>query len=142
METLMLIRPREPIRELTREVTRRGPDTEYLATELQERSGYILIVKNHSDAIVRDVLEGMNPEDSGYLFFASELEVDPINSRMVPKHRMATEEEIDGLIERRVPKGKLPVLRMLDPVRRWHNFPGGSIVAIERSDGTYFRVIA
>jgi hypothetical protein len=28
---------------------------------------------------------------------------------------------------------------MLDPIRRWHNFPKGSIVAIERPTGTYFR---
>lgn len=66
----------------------------YLA---EDRKGHILVVINHSDAIVQDFLESMNPEDSGYLFFASELEIDPINSCMVPRHRIATDGEIDGL---------------------------------------------
>lgn len=142
METLRSIRPREPVRELTGKVIRRA-DTDYLVSYLAEdRKGHILVVINHSDAIVQDFLESMNPEDSGYLFFASELEIDPINSCMVPRHRIATDGEIDGIKNSRVPKSKLPVLRMLDPIRRWHNFPRGSIVAIDRPDGTYFRVVA
>ena len=142
METLRNIRPREPVRELTGKVIRRA-DTDYLVSYLAEdRKGHILVVINHSDAIVQDFLESMNPEDSGYLFFASELEVDPINSCMVPRHRIATDGEIDGLKDSRVPESKLPVLRMLDPIRRWHNFPRGSIVAIDRPDGTYFRIVA
>jgi DNA-directed RNA polymerase subunit H (RpoH/RPB5) len=141
METLRSIRPHEPIRVLEGGVTRRGPETEILTEELKGMKGTILVVRDHSDAIVREFIESMDPEDSGYLFFASELEIDPVNSCMVPKHRIATKEEIDNLAEIRVPKGKLPVLRMLDPIRRWHNFPRGSIVAIDRPDGTYFRVV-
>ena len=141
METLRSIRPHEPIRVLEGEVTRRGPETEILTEELKGMRGTILVVKDHSDAIVQDFIESMDPEDSGYLFFASELEIDPINSCMVPKHRIATEEEIDSLKKRGVPEGKLPVLRMLDPIRRWHNFPRGKIVAIDRPEGTYFRIV-
>ena len=50
METLRSIRPREPMRE--------GGHPPGPGHRVPEE-------RNHSDAIVRDVLEGMNPEDSG-----------------------------------------------------------------------------
>ena len=141
MDTLKKVREKERIRELTREVIS-SLDTAYLTTELQRREGSVLVVMNHSDGIVEEVLRGINPDDSGYMFFASELDVDPLNNCMVPRHRMATSGEIDELLSRRVPLDRLPVLRMLDPIRRWHNFPKGSIVAIERRTGTYYRRVA
>ena len=64
-----------------------------------------------------------------------------LSARVVPPHRVATPEEIKTLNDRRIPPGKLPVLRMLDPIRRWHGFQEGSIVAIDRPDGTYFRMV-
>ena len=144
MDTLKKVRREERIVELTREVLA-SPDTAYLSVELRDRNGSVLVVMNHSDEIVDEVLKKLeDPADSGYIFFASELEVDPLNSCMVPLHRMATKDEIDSLLHMKVPLDRLPILRMLDPIRRWHNFPKGSIVAIERLAGTegsnvYFR---
>ncbi len=113
----------------------------YVTVELQKREGCIIVFSKHSDEIVDMVLNEINPEDSGYVFFASELEVDPVNNAMVPRHRLATEGELDDLIRKRIPANKLPVLRMLDPIRRWNNFAMGAIVAVDRPDGTYFRVV-
>jgi DNA-directed RNA polymerase subunit H (RpoH/RPB5) len=133
MDTLRKIR-KEPIVELTGEVT--SPDTSYLAVELLKRKGNILIVINHTDEIVNTVLSKIDPEDSGYIFFASELLLDPLNNYMVPEHRIATSEEIDNLLHNKIPLEKLPIIRMLDPIRRWHNFPRGSVIAILRKAGT------
>ena len=145
METLIGVRKRERITELTREIVS-SPDITYLTVELKERRGNILIVMNHSDEIVKTVLNEINPEDSGYIFFASELLLDPLNNCMVPKHRIATNEEIDKLLHNKIPLEKMPIIRMIDPIRRWHNFPRGSIVAIERTNGPradlYFRRVA
>ena len=139
METLIKVRKGERITELTREIVS-SPDITYLTVELKERRGNILIVMNHSDEIVKTVLNEINPEDSSYIFFASELLLDPLNNCMVPKHRIATSEEIDKLVHNKIPLEKLPIIRMIDPVRRWHNFPRGSIIAIERADNElYFR---
>lgn len=140
MDTLKSIRCEEMVTELTKQVLSNA-DTVYLFVELERRDPHeILVVMNHYDEIVDRVLSQINPDESGYVFFASELEIDPINNCMVPKHRMATSEEIDGLIYRKVPLDKLPMLCMLDPIRRWHNFPRGSIVAIDRGvDNVYFR---
>ena len=144
METLIEVRKGESITELTREIVS-SPDITYLTVELKERRGNILIVMNHSDEIVKTVLNEINPEDSGYIFFASELLLDPLNNCMVPKHRIATSEEIDRLLHNKIPLEKLPIIRMIDPIRRWHNFPRGSIVAIERTDRSrtdlYFRKV-
>lgn len=140
MDTLKAIRTGENITELTVEVSSKQ-DLAYITVELQKRGNNILIVQNHSKDIVQSVLNQIDPEDSGYIFFASELMLDPLNNCMVPRHRGATGEEIDGLLSRRIPLCKLPILRMTDPIRRWHNFPKGSIVAIERTDGSnlFFR---
>lgn len=108
---------------------------------LGRRNGAVLVFVNHSDDVVDAVLSEVDPRDSGYLFFASELRLNPVDNCMVPPHRVATPEEVQVLNERRIPLGKLPVLRMLDPIRRWHNFPPESVVAIERPDGTYFRKV-
>ena len=144
MEALIEVRKGEHITELTREIVS-SPDIAYLTVELKERKGNILIVMNHSDEIVKTVLNEINPEDSGYIFFASELLLDPLNNCMVPKHRTATSEEIDRLLHNKIPLEKLPIIRMIDPIRRWHNFPRGSIVAIERTDRSrtdlYFRKV-
>lgn len=149
METLKNVRRGERVKELTREVIS-IQDAAYLTVELQSRDRSILVVMNHSDKIVNQILSEMDPDDSGYVFFASELEVDPLNNCIVPKHRIATRDEIDGLRRRSVPLDKLPILRMLDPIRRWYNFPKGSTIAIERKykcgkvekEHTYFRRVA
>lgn len=113
----------------------------YVTVELQNRNGAVLVFANHSDDMVDAVLSEIDPSDSGYVFFASELEVDPVNNAMVPPHRYPTQDEVEELARRRIQANKMPVLRMLDPVRRWHNFQLGSVVAIDRPDGTYFRVV-
>ena len=132
METLTEVRKGERITELIREIVS-SPDIAYLTVELKERKGNILVVTNHSDEIVKTVLNEINPEDSGYIFFASEILLDPLNNCMVPKHRIATSEEIDKLLCNKIPLDKLPIIRMRDPIRRWHNFPRGSVIAIERT---------
>ena len=138
MDTLKKIR-KECITELTREVIN-SADKAYITVELQKRKDNILVVMNHSDEIVKMVLNEIDPEDSGYIFFASELLLDPLNNCMVPNHRIATSEEIDMLLYNKIPLDKLPIISMTDPVRRWHNFPRGSIIAIERADNElYFR---
>lgn len=131
METLTEVRKGERITELIREIVS-SPDIAYLTVELKERKGNILVVTNHSDEIVKTVLNEINPEDSGYIFFASEILLDPLNNCMVPKHRIATSKEIDKLLCNKIPLDKLPIIRMRDPIRRWHNFPRGSVIAIER----------
>ena len=115
--------------------------TAYVTEQLlMKRDGAVLVFVNHSDDVVDTVMSEIEPRDSGYLFFASELRLNPVDNCMVPPHRVATPEEIKRLNDRRIPLGKLPVLRMLDPVRRWHNFPAGSVVAIDRRGSeTYFR---
>lgn len=93
----------------------------------------ILVFTRHTEDMMDIVLNDIDPEQSGRVFFASELIIDPINNKMVPKHRLATQEELDNLAKRKIPINKLPILRMRDPIRRWYNFPKNSVVAIERS---------
>ncbi len=138
METLVNLRNLEPVRELHGFIDDKSKIA-YVTEQVLNREGKILVFLNHSDEIVDTVFGEMDPSDTGYVFFASELQIDPINNCMVPKHRLATKEEVKDLVNRRIPLSKLPQLRMLDPIRRWHNFPLGSIVAIERHGLTYFR---
>ena len=138
MDTLKSIRPDERIVILEGSVDEKSKIT-YVSVELQNREGAILIFMNHSDDIVEMILNEVDPQESGYMFFASELRLDPLNNTAVPKHRLATPDEVEKLKFRRMDINKLPVLRMSDPVRRWHNFPKGYVVAVERRDGTYFR---
>lgn len=140
METLVNLRSGERIVELEGMVDDKSK-TAYVTVELQKREGAILVFLNHSDDVVRVVLDEIDPQESGYVFFASELLIDPINNRMVPKHRLATAQEIGDLKSRHIPLQKLPVLCMLDSVRRWHNFARGSIVAVERPESTYYRLV-
>ena len=138
METLINLRSHERVRELHGFVDDKSK-TAYVTEQVLNREGRILVFVNHSDEIVNIVFNEIDPMDSGYVFFASELQLDPINNCMVPKHRLATNDEIQDLVNRHIPLRKLPLIRMLDPIRRWHNFPLGSIVAIERPSKIYFR---
>jgi DNA-directed RNA polymerase subunit H (RpoH/RPB5) len=141
MDTLKSVRSSEPIKVLSGLVDDKSKIA-YVSVELQNRNGAIIVIEKHSDDIVKQVLNSIDPRDSGYVFFASELRLDPLNNISVPAHRLATRDEVRELIEKHVPVHKLPILRMLDPVRRWHNFSEGSVVAIERPSGTYFRRVA
>ncbi len=102
----------------------------------------ILIVKNHSDDIIEKVLNEIDVTLSANIFFFSELNIDPVNNCMVPKHRLATKEELENLKLKKILFSSLPVLKVKDPIRRWHNFSDKSIVAIERNENdVYFRRI-
>jgi DNA-directed RNA polymerase subunit H (RpoH/RPB5) len=141
MDTLKSTRHGERVIEVTMEVLS-NLDVSEVCAELgsRERREDVLVFRNDSDEVADKVLSVIDPEESGYVFFGSELDIDPLNNCMVPKHRIATKKEIDDLLDRKVPLEKLPVLHMLDIIRRWHNFPRGSIVAIERSStDVYFR---
>jgi DNA-directed RNA polymerase subunit H (RpoH/RPB5) len=140
MDTLRSLRKNEHIVEISGVVNDKSKAA-YVTVELERRDkNTILIFTRHSEDIVDIVLKEIDIEDSGYIFFASELTIDPINNFMVPKHRLATPEELESLAMRKIPLYKLPVLQMLDPIRRWHNFPKNSVVAIEReSNDIYFR---
>jgi DNA-directed RNA polymerase subunit H (RpoH/RPB5) len=138
MDTLRKIRPTEHLVEYEREIYDKQ-SIAFLIVEVKQRNGAIIVVKHHSDAVISIVLDEIELDDSGYIFMQSELDIDPINSPMVPHHRLATPEELRRLADRHIPESMLPVLRMKDPVRRWHNFPKGSVVVIERGSGSYFR---
>ena len=112
-----------------------------LLTDIMTYHGKILVIEDHSDDVIEDILSEINDKNCAYVFLKSELDVDPINSPMVPTHRLATDDEIRFIIDKCIPLNKLPVLRMKDPIRRWHNFPISSIVAIDRRRGTYFRKV-
>lgn len=150
METLKKLR-REPVIEL-HDVIDDKSKTAFVTVELSKIKGTepttptaILVFTRHSEDIVTTALNEMDPDDTGYVFFASELEIDPINNCMVPLHRLATKDELRTLKNRNIPKDKLPMLCMLDPIRRWHNFKKGSVVTIERktlADGARARCTA
>jgi len=103
----------------------------------------ILIILDYTDEIIQKILDD-NAEDCACFFFRHELRISPITSCMVPRHRIATNTEIHMLqnkygISKRY---MLPILKFTDPVRRWHNFERGKIIAIERTEKeTYFRVV-
>ena len=139
MDTLKKLRPRETI-EMYDEPVNDKTEIPYLIIALKEKqTRSIIVVTNHSDEMIDVVLDEIDPVESGHLFFESELEADPVNNCMVPNHRLATAEELDNLKFRGIRKASLPVIKMTDPIRRWHNFPAGSIVAVEREEGPYYR---
>lgn len=140
METLVNLRNLESIAELDVLIDDKSKTT-YVIENVLNRNNKILVFNNHSEDVVSIVLSEIDSRDSGYVFFASELNLDPLNNCMVPTHRLATPHEMSDLQKKRISKNKLPILRMLDPIRRWHNFPAESVIAIDRPDGTYFRLV-
>ena len=143
MDTLKAIRPDNTIL-MYDEPTTEKAHVPYLIVAVKERTNRsIIVVTNHSDDIMDIVLKEIDPVDSGYLFFQSELEVDPINNLMVPEHRLATREELEMLRSRKVRLSTLPVIKMVDPIRRWWNFAQNEIIAVDRKDGSvYFRRVS
>ena len=140
MNTLRLLRPTERIKENSVIIDDKVK-TSYVTQQVKDRDGAIIVFLNHSDDIVGIVLSSIDSADSGYVFFKSELLLDPVNNKMVPHHRLATEQEVQELQSRHVSMHRLPILRMTDPIRRWHNFERGTIVAIDRPSSTYFRQV-
>jgi DNA-directed RNA polymerase subunit H (RpoH/RPB5) len=144
MDTLKTVRQGEEITEYDVPITDKA-HIPYLIIAVKERKdNCIIIVTNHSDEIIDIVLNEIDPAESGYLFFQSELDVDPLNNHMVPKHRLATVDELECLKFKHIKSESLPVIKMLDPIRRWLNFARGDVIAIERSDKTdpYFRRVS
>lgn len=140
MNTLVSLRNSEPVTHVDFSIDDKSKTT-YVIEQILNRGKDILIFDNHSDDVVSIVLSEIDPRDSGYVFFASEIHLDPVNNCMVPTHRKATQQELDDLQNKHIPLRTLPVLRLLDPIRRWHNFSVESVVAIDRHDGTYFRIV-
>ena len=143
MDTLRSLRSQERIVELDIPLYKK-PDFDAFSYVRSALTRYehdcILVFTRHTEDMMDIILSEIDPEKSGRVFFASELIIDPVNNKMVPKHRLATQEELDNLAKRKIPLSKLPILRMLDPIRRWYNFPKNSVVAIERApDNIYFR---
>ena len=143
MNTLRSLRSQERIVELDYPLYQKPDDAfSYVRSALTRcEQDCILVFTQHSEDMKDVILNEIDPEKSGRIFFASELIIDPINNKMVPKHRLATQEELDNLAKRKIPLNKLPILRMLDPIRRWYNFPKNSVVAIERSQSDGFQSI-
>lgn len=144
MDTLKTVRQGEEITMYDVPITDKA-HIPYLIIAVKERKDNgIIIVTNHSDEIIDTVLNEIDPAESGYLFFQSELDVDPLNNHMVPKHRLATVDELERLKFEHIKSESLPVIKMLDPIRRWKNFARGDVIAIERSDKTdpYFRRVS
>lgn len=142
MNTLRSLRSQERIVELDHPLYQKPNDAfSYVRSALTRYDpDCILVFTRHTEDMMDYILSEIDPVKSGRVFFASELIIDPVNNKMVPKHRLATQEELDNLAKRKIPLSKLPILRMLDPIRRWHNFPKNSVVAIERShEDIYFR---
>ena len=139
METLKMIRPKDKIMPFTTPIMEKD-DMALLHSALIQNENTIIIVTQYADNIVNRFLEEVDVMSSGYVFFQLELDIDPINNFMVPKHRYATQDEKDDLTKRHIPFTKLPVLLMKDPIRRWYNFAPESIIAIERKDKLYFRI--
>lgn len=138
MDTLRHLRSTERI-EFQDAIIDNKDKTSYVTQKINDRNGAIIIFPNHSDDVVGIVLSSIDPADSGYVFFNSELMLDPVNNKMVPSHRLAIEQEIQDLQSKHVSMHTLPILEMTDPIRRWHNFERGTIVAIDRPSSTYFR---
>lgn len=139
METLRLLR-NEKIIIFSEEISNKK-HIAYIHATLIENNNSIIVVDNCTDEMMEKALEEIDPDKSGYIFFQSEINIDPINNNMTPLHRYATNSEKQMLIDKRIVSTSLPVLKMKDPIRRWYNFKIGSIVAIERHDKSlYFRL--
>lgn len=138
MDTLRLLRPDEHIEEKHAVIDDKAK-TSYVTQQIKDRGNAIIVFLNHSDDVVNIVLSSIDPADSGYVFFQSELLLDPVNNKMVPVHRLITDQEMQHLQSMHISMSRLPVLKMTDPIRRWHNFERGAIIAIERPSSTYFR---
>ena len=142
METLRKLRPDENIYEYCEKVEDKKRDIANMIQAKLKNKVDIMIIKNHSKEIVDIILDSISTEESGYIFMQSEIDIDPINNPMVPLHRLAEREELMWLEEKQIPYKCLPVLRMKDPIRRWHNFSLNEIVAIERpGNRPYFRKV-
>jgi DNA-directed RNA polymerase subunit H (RpoH/RPB5) len=57
----------------------------------------------------------------------------------VPPHRQLTDLEVVNLQVKFGDLNKLPTLLLTDRVARYYNFPLGAIIAIERSEGLFYR---
>lgn len=104
-------------------------------TEIQTllHSGHIVILRTDKD----DVFGKISPRYHASLFYDYELLFCPLRHVLVPKHRPASRDEI-----RNIPSHlNLPIILSTDVVCRWSNFSPDSIIAIEREDGIYFRLV-
>lgn len=139
MNTLIKIRPNETIVTYEDPVTNKNcfPTLFYF---MKNNKGSIVIIKNHND-IAKMLLTEIDKHDSAFVFFQSELDIDPISNNMVPLHRLASEDEKSWLVENNIPFDMLPILLMKDPIRRWYNFPYKSVIYIERKNKPYFRIV-
>lgn len=114
METLRLLR-NEKIIIFSEEISNKK-HIAYIHATLIENNNSIIVVDNCTDEMMEKALEEIDPDKSGYIFFQSEINIDPINNNMTPLHRYATNSEKQMLIDKRIVSTFLPVLKMKDPI--------------------------
>lgn len=132
---LQKVRPNELIVEYTEPIYSKDELGNFVSFfELSRTENKIVVVTNYSDKMMDTILK-LIKKDSAYLFFKDELNINPVENCMVPKHESVTD-DIPYDINR------LPILKILDPIRRWQNFKPGSIVKITRSPtNIYYRKV-
>jgi len=101
----------------------------------------IIIINGNSSSLLKDLLDLLPTEFYSKVFFDDELKRCPIGHVLVPTHRLATEEEIKNLRERHILLKTIPKMLISDIIARWYGWKVKTVIAIERSDGVYFRRI-
>jgi len=114
----------------------------------------------------RGLMEQVPPDLLKWVFSVEELMFDPTRNVMVPPHRLVSSPpnllstrgqrslrtEKSGEVPQEEEKRKrdlevedisrLPILLPSDVIARWYGFSLGSVIAIDRDDGTYLRIVS
>jgi len=81
---------------------------------------------------------GMNIE----LFEACDLAYNPTRHVLVPPHEALTEEESKKFLEKVSPKDLPVILKAVDPICRFYDFPRGRVIKITRKTGlVVYRIV-
>jgi DNA-directed RNA polymerase subunit H (RpoH/RPB5) len=109
---------------------------------LQSSEDKILIIDGDSEKFLGYMMDMVEEEQYCKFFFTDEIARCPIGHELVPEHRLITSEELEELGKRKIPLSSLPRLSMKDIISRWYGWDEGTIIAIDRRDGPYYRVVA
>jgi DNA-directed RNA polymerase subunit H (RpoH/RPB5) len=101
----------------------------------------ILIVEGDRKRFLPELLRSVDEDQYRKFFFINEARALSAGHELVPWHRLATDEELEKLKQKRIPFETLPRIGKEDAVVRWHGWKKGDILAIERSEGMYFRIV-